>query len=330
MNATTGLPLPGSPIEFFKSNDTAYSQYPKWVSGFRPTDVKFDNCNRLLISSDGTVNSQNQRIGAGVVVVSNSQLEIVSSKPTMKPSTLPTKSPSITQSINAKVVNGFNQKWFNTKMQIPRAMYVTKGGNVLVVDTAPTASAVLAVKEDGTTYIIAQPPVTDPLLTHGLTVNNGKLYASTAGNVYQWSYTEGQITLSTEIATTVITNMPSSGYTTRPLMFDLTGETLYVEVGANTTKAGVDKTDVRSKIKSFNLNNRTYPIDWNAGQNYTAGIRNSPGLAFDHFGSLWVADIQVNSFPNNFRPDLGVASKLIKDNPAGRLIRVSSVGLDFG
>ena len=232
--------------------------------------------------------------------------------------------------INAKVVNGFNQKWFNTNMQIPRAMFVTKGGNVLVVDTAPTASSVIAVKEDGTKYIIAQPPITDPLLTHGITVNNGKLYASTAANIYQWSYTEGQTSPSTDIVQ-VITNMPNSGYTTRPLIFDSTGEILYVEVGANTTKAGVDKTDIRSKIKSFNLNTLTsYPIDWNIGQNFTTGIRNSPGLAFDRFGSLWVADIQVNSFPNNFRPDLGIASKLIKDNPAGRLIRVSSVGLDFG
>lgn len=41
-----------------------------WRTGFRPVDVKFDNCNRLLISSDGTTDYQTRTsTGAGFVVV---------------------------------------------------------------------------------------------------------------------------------------------------------------------------------------------------------------------------------------------------------------------
>ena len=40
----------------------------KWPSGLRPVDVKFDNCGRLLVSSDGTRNQGSYR-GTGIVVL---------------------------------------------------------------------------------------------------------------------------------------------------------------------------------------------------------------------------------------------------------------------
>ena len=250
---------------------------------------------------------------------------IVSKSPTIIPSFVP-----LNKTTNSNLPQGFSATWFNNRVQVPRALYVTPGGNVLVVDTVAStlSNGVLALFPDGSSFLIAQPPSSDPTLTHGVTVNKDKVYASTATTVYQWSYTEGQTSVSLN-PVPVITNMPSGGYTTRPLAFDSKG-LLYVEVGAQTTTAGVDSSNVRSKIKSFDITVGS-PLNWNNGQDIAVGIRNSPGIAFDRLDSLWVADIQVNAFPSNFRPDLGIASQLIENYPAGRLIRISSqLVLNYG
>mmetsp|Transcript_13647 Transcript_13647/g.18192 ORF Transcript_13647/g.18192 Transcript_13647/m.18192 type:complete len:492 (+) Transcript_13647:44-1519(+) len=43
-------PIVDDPIDFLKHNGPS----ARWPSGFRPVDVKFDHCGRLLVSSDGT------------------------------------------------------------------------------------------------------------------------------------------------------------------------------------------------------------------------------------------------------------------------------------
>lgn len=53
MNTTTGDPLPGAqPIDLVAHEPPN----ARWDDGFRPVDVDFDGCGRLLVSSDGTRN----------------------------------------------------------------------------------------------------------------------------------------------------------------------------------------------------------------------------------------------------------------------------------
>jgi len=58
---TNGLPSSNAkPVDFFSHWGTD----AKWPSGLRPVDVKFDKCNRLLVSSDGTDGK-----GDGVILI---------------------------------------------------------------------------------------------------------------------------------------------------------------------------------------------------------------------------------------------------------------------
>jgi len=67
----------------------------RWDSGFRPVDVDFDECGRLVVSSDGTSGA-----GAAVVRVSYQGTETPSLFPTMFPSVFPSKIPTMTPSSN--------------------------------------------------------------------------------------------------------------------------------------------------------------------------------------------------------------------------------------
>ena len=62
-----GNPTVDEAIDFFCHHDKSGSG-AKWPNGFRPVDVVFDKCNRLLITSDGT-GSASTRKGNGIVIV---------------------------------------------------------------------------------------------------------------------------------------------------------------------------------------------------------------------------------------------------------------------
>ena len=62
-----GNPTVDEAINFFCHHDKSGSG-AKWPNGFRPVDVVFDKCNRLLITSDGT-GSASTRKGNGIVIV---------------------------------------------------------------------------------------------------------------------------------------------------------------------------------------------------------------------------------------------------------------------
>jgi glucose/arabinose dehydrogenase len=61
-----GNPTVDEPIDFLCHRDSS-NNGAKWPDGFRPVDVVFDKCNRLLVTSDGTGGSKS---GASVVLVS--------------------------------------------------------------------------------------------------------------------------------------------------------------------------------------------------------------------------------------------------------------------
>ena len=59
-----GSPSVDQPIDFLWHDGSD----AKWPSGIRPVDVKFDKCNRLLVSTDGTNGN-----GDGVIIIAYDQ-----------------------------------------------------------------------------------------------------------------------------------------------------------------------------------------------------------------------------------------------------------------
>ena len=66
MDVHTGLPTVDEPLDFLKHDGVD----AKWPLEFRPVGLVFDECNRLLISSDGMRN-----VGDGVIVVTYNDTE---------------------------------------------------------------------------------------------------------------------------------------------------------------------------------------------------------------------------------------------------------------
>jgi hypothetical protein len=70
----------------------------QWDDGFRPVDVEFDDCGRLLVSSDGTLTSGTYRGSKIVRIESHPVTTIFTAPPTVaplfRPSSLPTEEPA--------------------------------------------------------------------------------------------------------------------------------------------------------------------------------------------------------------------------------------------
>lgn len=229
--------------------------------------------------------------------------------------------------------NGFCYHWFTNKLvKSPRSIFITDGGNVLVLERGSSPSSVVFLQDlnnDGvadSSYVIAQVGG----LTHGLTVAYGKVYASTDTTVYRWSYSEGQTTISTDIETAVY-NMNADGkggapqgHTTRTLVHSKSSGYLYISIGSY---SNIDLTSYRSAIRRVLL---TSPIpsigyDFSNLEVFAYGLRNEVGLALDKHDILWGVE---NSGDNLYREDLG--GDIHNDNPAEELNRFYKAGLNFG
>ena len=219
---------------------------------------------------------------------------------------------------DAAVAAGFCAQVFQAGLQAPRGLVVTPLGDVLVVERG--AGRIVALHDDdgdgvaeGLSVIVTQAG-----LNHGLAHHGAYLYASTPTTVYRWPYVEGQRS-GAGAGTAVVTNMNADGnggapfgHTTRSLAFDAQGR-LYVPVGS---AENVDQDSHRARIRRFDLNAGTLPIDFGAGEVFADGLRNEVGLAFDRHGVLWGVE---NSADNLYRSDLG--GDIHNDNPAEELNR---------
>jgi len=201
------------------------------------------------------------------------------------------------------------------------------GSNVLALERG-TESVVVLEDTDGdgvpdTKRVVAR----EGSLNHGLALHDGYLYASSDTTVYRWPWKAGTTSVTVD-STIVINNINEDGnggapqgHKTRTLAFDSVGR-LYVSVGSN---ENVDPNSFRSRIRRFNIDNTTLPIDFMTGEVFADGIRNAVAMAFDRDGILWAADTGADDLN---RDDLG--GDITDDNPAEELLKIPVEGLNFG
>ena len=173
---------------------------------------------------------------------------------------------------------------------------------------------------------------TNDLLTHGIALFNGYLYASSSDKVYRWFYQNEARIAAGQIGPEelVVFNMNDNGrgqtpagHITRTLVFDDRGR-LYISVGSD---KNVDPDSFRSRIRRFDLSKETLPIDFTTGEVFADGLRNEVGLQFDRHGVLWGVE---NGADNLQRDDLG--GDITNDNPAEELnrFREEDAGKNWG
>lgn len=178
----------------------------------------------------------------------------------------------------------------------PRSVIAVGQSSMLVLERG-TSRVVLLKDTNGDGLANSKTTVVSPSvgLTHGLAINSGFLYASSASTVYRWpinsSYKAGS-------RQTVITKMSTGGHVTRTLVFDKTGR-LYVSIGSLNN---IDSNSFRARIRRFTIKGATLPITFSKGEVFADGLRNEVGLAFDRFGVLWGVE---NGADNLNRGNLG-------------------------
>jgi len=193
--------------------------------------------------------------------------------------------------------------WNEGVVASPRGIVVASNNDLLVVDSANEQVVVLwdgnsdGKSASGENAVLA----TQAGITHGLAIGGGKLYASTATDVYRWSYTPGQRG-SLSGYQHVIANVPySSDHITRTLRTSPTSSWLYVHSGSG---SNVDSDPTHAQIRRFKISTlSSTPLDWNtAGVIVATGMRNEVGFDFDEAGDLWGVENGVDGLN---RPDLG-------------------------
>ncbi|XP_037042784.1 uncharacterized protein BB_0024-like [Bradysia coprophila] len=210
----------------------------------------------------------------------------------------------------------------------PRQLLLDLAGDVLVSSSSSRISAIRETIHANGTSTVETTTIVDGAglsLTHGIALNNGFLYASSALTVYRWPYKPGQFSIINQnTRQTVITNITqvSTGHRTRTLTFDAEGR-LYISVGSY---ANIDADSYRSRIRRFHLERQFLPIPFNNGEIFADGCRNTVGLAWSNSGVLYGVD---NGADMLNRPDLGGA--IWPENPAEEMNKFNTpIGTHYG
>lgn len=133
-------------------------------------------------------------------------------------------------------------------------------------------------------------------LNHGIALHNGFFYAASASTVYRWSYTPGQFSiLNNSTIQVVVANIPSNitGHNTRTIVFDDAGR-LYIQCGSG---RNFDENSYRARIRRFNLGQQSLPIQFDDGEVFADGFRNTVGIGFSSRGTLF----GVNNGPDGVK-----------------------------
>ena len=223
----------------------------------------------------------------------------------------------------ATVPNGYCAWVFAENLSTPRGMVTDSIGQILLIERGASAVTMLW-DENGDR--INQPSerlrlVTVSGLNHGIAINGGYLYASTASTVYRWPYTGARATLSGQ--QTVVTGMPSGGnHVTRTIVFDSSGN-LYISIGS---ASNIDADSSRARIIRFSASAiAAGPVNYSAATVFADGTRNEVGLRFDSQDRLWGVE---NGADDVSRTDLG--GDIHTDNPAEELNLFATPGAFYG
>ena len=178
---------------------------------------------------------------------------------------------------NAVVPSTYCASVFASNLATPRSLYVTAYNDLVIVETGASRISVL---RDTNSSGVAQShtviaTITNDALTGELTISGGTLYASSAVNVYAFTFDATNPTAQLSSPNIVVTNLPTGLYTTRTLLVDANNN-LYIAVGA---AANIDYSTNHALIYRCNLNNipsgGCTPTNM---QIFVSGVRNVVGL----------------------------------------------------
>lgn len=201
----------------------------------------------------------------------------------------------------------------------PRGATVDERGNLLVI---AGGAVVLLHDDDGDGISSADERVQlgdAPGLNHGIALQGGMLYASSATTVYRWPYDAARRALGER--KTVVTGLPGGGHSTRTLIFDRNGN-LYVSIGS---ASNVDSDSSRARIVRFGPSQLDSGARLSEAELFADGLRNEVGLRFDARGRLWGVE---NGSDNLSRADLG--GDIHDENPGEELNLFEEPGAFYG
>ncbi|KAK7976861.1 PI-PLC X domain-containing protein 1 [Apiospora arundinis] len=220
-----------------------------------------------------------------------------------------------------KLAEGWSAVKVADGLKTPRHMAIDKQGRLLVAEQYKGLSQHTI---DAATGCItaSKSLIDDKQLNHGIyfSPDGLTLYASTSFNVYRWAYDPATGQLGNE-RTTLVTNMSTSGHTTRTLIVHPSKPNLLVvSVGSdgNFDMPSVDPAVGRAIVKVFDISTvpkggYIYADDgWSAGH----GLRNEVGLSFDKNEELWGVE---NSGDDLERIINGTTTDIHQNNPAEKL-----------
>jgi glucose/arabinose dehydrogenase len=203
----------------------------------------------------------------------------------------------------------------------PRGVLVDENGDVLVVARGTGAIVLLYDDDrDGVSGASERVQIASASgLNHGIALDRGFLYASSATTVFRWAYAGDRQPLAT--AQSVITGLPSGGHVTRTLVFDAAGN-LYVSIGS---RGNVDSDSSRARIVRFTSGQLATGATLDQAEVFADGLRNEVGLRFDAGDRLWGVE---NGSDNLNRADLG--GDIHNDNPGEELNLLEEPGGFYG
>jgi glucose/arabinose dehydrogenase len=229
--------------------------------------------------------------------------------------------PSSAALSNASLPVGFCAWTWASNLGEPRGIARNERGDVLVVERSANRITLLydddgnGVSDSSERVVLAAASG----LSHGIALSGGYLYASSATTVYRWAYSGGRQALGS--AQTVVTGMPSSGHSTRTLMFDRDGS-LYVSVGS---QSNVDTNTDRARIIRYPASALGGSSTFAQGEAFATGLRNEVGITLDRQGRVWGVE---NGSDNLSRTDLG--GDIHTDNPGEELNLFAQPGRFYG
>ncbi|MGC4064429.1 MAG: PQQ-dependent sugar dehydrogenase [Polyangiaceae bacterium] len=200
----------------------------------------------------------------------------------------------------ASVPQGYCAWVFAEGLTSPRGMVADDAGQLVVIESGSAGAVTLLWDANGDR--INQPSerlriASTSGLNHGVALQGGYLYASTATTIYRWPYTGARAALSNR--QTVLAGMPNGGHSTRTLVFDSAGN-LYVSIGSG---SNLDPDSSRARILRIDaekLGGATLALS--DASVFADGLRNEVGLRFDASGRLFGVE---NGSDNLQRSDLG-------------------------
>jgi glucose/arabinose dehydrogenase len=222
----------------------------------------------------------------------------------------------------AAVADGFVAWRWASGVVDPRGITVDHAGNVLVVSRADESIVKLwDANADGLASGIERATIaTAPGLAHGIALNGGYLYASSASTVYRFEYDEGRVEL--DPPTAIVTAIADGGrHTSRTLLFD--DIYLYVTVGSGDN---VDVDSSRAQIRRFPIVAfDDGALSFAEGELFADGLRNEVGIALDEQGRVWGVE---NGRDELVRTDLG--GDIHVENPGEELNLFDEPGEFYG